>query len=128
MSYILSFILPLIYIVLFTYSLSIIFKNKFEYNLPLTFIISALTLYVSLFVFKTIYVGFIANILICLIFPIYLYKNKYSLKDIKEKYLTNGVISFLFLYVLIYLYDLNRSYTRWDELSHWGKMVKEIIR
>jgi hypothetical protein len=66
--------------------------------------------------------------LFCLVFPIYLIKNKYTFKDIKDKYLTNSVIGFITVYIFIYLYDLNRFYTRWDELSHWGKMVKEIIR
>ena len=128
MGYVTSFIFPLIYIILFTYSLTVIFKNKFEHNIVLTFVISALSLYVSLFVFRTIYVGLVINILFCLVFPIYLIKNKYTFKDIKNKYLTNSVIGFITVYVFIYLYDLNRFYTRWDELSHWGKMVKEIIR
>ena len=128
MGYITSFVFPLIYIILFTYSLTVIFKNKFEHNLVLTFVISALTLYMSLFVFHTIYVGLVINILFCLVFPIYLIKNKYTFKDIKDKYLTNSVIGFITVYIFIYLYDLNRFYTRWDELSHWGKMVKEIIR
>ncbi|MBR6073438.1 MAG: hypothetical protein IKP76_03865 [Bacilli bacterium] len=128
MGYITSFVFPLIYIILFTYSLTVIFKNKFEYNIVLTFVISALMLYVSLFVFHTIYVGLVINILFCFIFPIYLIKNKYTFKDIKNKYLTNTLIGFIAVYIFIYLYDLNRFYTRWDELSHWGKMVKEIIR
>ena len=128
MSYIISFILPIIYILFFTYSLSMVFKTKFEYSLPFTFILSGLSLFISLFVFKTIYVGFILCILFSLIFPIHLYRNKYSLQEIKDKYLTNGVIAFICLYIIVYLYDLNRSFTRWDELSHWGKMVKEIIR
>ena len=128
MSYILSFILPFIYILLFTESLCLLFKNKFEHSLPFTFIISAIIMYISLMVFKTLYVGLVINILICLVFPIYLIRKKYSIKDIKNKYLTNGVISFFVIYLLIFIYDLNRSYTRWDELSHWGKMVKEMIR
>jgi hypothetical protein len=106
----------------------VVFKNKFEHDIPLTFIISSIIMYVSLYTFKNIYVGLVLNILICLIFPIYLIKNKYSFKDIKDKYLTNGVICFLVLYLIVYLYDLNRFFTRWDELSHWGKMVKEIFR
>lgn len=128
MGYITSFIFPLIYILLFTGSLSIIFKNKVDHNFPLTFVISALSLYISLMVFNTIYVGLVINILICLIFPIYLIVKKVPLKEIKDTYLTNGVIAFICLFIFIYLYDLNRMYTRWDELSHWGKMVKEIIR
>jgi len=129
MSYIVSFILPLLYIIFYTYSLTILFKKiKFEHALPLTLILSAIIMYISLYLFKTIYFGLGLNVGLCLIFPIHLIKNKYSLKEIKKEYLTNGLISFIFIYIVIYLYDLNRYYTRWDELSHWGKMVKEIIR
>ena len=52
MGYITSFVFPLIYIILFTYSLTVIFKNKFEYNIVLTFVISALMLYVSPYIFN----------------------------------------------------------------------------
>ena len=128
MGYIISFILPLIFIVLFTETLCLFFKNDFKHSLPFTFIINAIILYISLMVFKTIYVGLGVSLLISLVFPIYLIKNKYTIKDIKKKYLTNDLISFFCLYIFIFLYDLNRFYTRWDELSHWGKMVKEIIR
>ena len=130
MSYIISFILPLVYLLFYSYSLTIIFRNKikFEHALPIGIVLSSLIMYISLMLFKTIYLGLGINVGLCLLFPIHLIRNKYTWKKIKKDYITNGVIAFIFIYILIYLYDLNRYYTRWDELSHWGKMVKEIIR
>lgn len=121
-------LLPLIYIICFTYSLSLFIKTKFERLLPFTFVISGLMLFISGFIFKTFYVGLILCILFALIFPIHLIKKKMSISDIKKKYITKGLIAFLAVYVVVYLLDFNRFFTRWDELSHWGKMVKEMIK
>ena len=119
-----SFIFPLMFLIFFTETLMIFFKTKFEKTLPLTFFISAIMLYLSQFIFHTFKVGYILNILFCLIFPIYVIKNK---KKIKE-YITPGLIGFISLYIIIFILDFNRFFTRWDELSHWGKMVKEMYK
>lgn len=123
-----SFIFPLIYMIFFTYSLSIFIKKKFERLLPFTLIISGISLFLSQFIFKTFYVGFAVCILFSLIFPIKLLLKKEKFKDIKEKYITKGLLAFIVLYLIVYIMDFNRFFTRWDELSHWGKMVKEMIK
>ena len=118
-----------IYIVFFTFSLMNICKKKFEHVLPFTFILSALSLFISQFVFKTFIIGYI----LCLIFALEflvkgLFINKLKFKEFKTKYLTKGFVSFSLLYLLVIIYDFNRFFTHWDELSHWGKMVKEMFR
>ena len=121
-----AFILPLLYFICFTETLMIFFKKKFEKVLPLTFFISAITLYLSGLLFKNFYIGFIICIIFSLIFPIYLIKNRKNIK-IKD-YFSSGFMIFILIYLLIYILDFNRFFTRWDELSHWGKMVKEMIK
>lgn len=37
-------------------------------------------------------------------------------------------IAFIVLYTFIFLFDYNRGFTHWDEMSHWGPMVKENLR
>lgn len=37
-------------------------------------------------------------------------------------------IAFIVLYSFIFLFDYNRGFTHWDEMSHWGPMVKENLR
>ena len=122
-----ALIVPLIYIICFTETLMLIMKTKFERTLPLTFIISAIMLFISGFLFKTFYVGFIFCIIFSLGFPIYLIKNRKKI-DIKKQYITPGFIAFIIIYLFIFIFDFNRFFTRWDELSHWGKMVKEMFK
>ncbi len=123
-----NFIMMLMYVTFFTYSLVIIFKSKFEKMLPLTLMMSALVLYLSGYFFDTFKIGFILCLLFSLYFPFYIIKNKMKLNEIKEKYLTKGYKAFLVLYLIIFILDFNRFFNVWDELSHWGKMVKEMYR
>lgn len=37
-------------------------------------------------------------------------------------------IAFVILYTAVFFFDLNRGFTHWDEISHWGPMVKENLR
>lgn len=37
-------------------------------------------------------------------------------------------IAFIILYTAVFFFDLNRGFTHWDEMSHWGPMVKENLR
>ena len=39
-----------------------------------------------------------------------------------------GFFSFLLIALFVILADNNRIFSGWDELQHWGKMVKEMIR
>lgn len=121
-----AFILPLLFIIFFTESLMLIFKTKFNKTLPLTFIIPAIMLYLSQFLFKTFSIGFIICILISLLFPICLIKNKSKINY--KDYITKELLTFIILYIIIFILDFNRFFTRWDELSHWGKMVKEMYK
>lgn len=37
-------------------------------------------------------------------------------------------IAFVILYTAVFFFDLNHGFTHWDEISHWGPMVKENLR
>lgn len=43
-------------------------------------------------------------------------------------FLTPGLAAFLWVILFFFIVDLGRSFTLWDEFSHWGVMVKEMIR
>lgn len=51
-----------------------------------------------------------------------------KLKAFASNYFTFGFFLFIVLYCLVYALDLYRSFTIWDEFSHWGVMVKEMLR
>ena len=126
-----SFILPLIYFVLANITTIIITKKSFGKVLPLTIMISSFTLFFSQVLFSTFLVGFVVNILLALFSIGYIIITKYKKKDLtqlKNNFLTKGFYAFILIYIAIFIFDLNRSFTVWDEYSHWGVMVKEMFR
>lgn len=125
------YIKPLLFILFYNLSLTIVFKKTFGKCIPLTFIISTLIIYISGYIFKMFNIGFLINILISLssiFIIIYRLVKKESIKKIKENYFTKAFYYFLIISILFILYDLGRGFSQWDELSHWGVMVKEMLR
>ena len=127
----LGFIFILLYYLLANGFFVVVFKKTFGKCLPLTFIINAFVYFLSQMLFNTFKVGFVINLLFALLFAIYLIAliiKKKDLQFIKKNYLSSGFYSFITIYVLVIIYNFNRVFDRWDELSHWGKMVKEMFR
>lgn len=124
-----NILLVYIYMIMFSNSLVNITKRSLLKVLPFTVMISAIALFVSQFVFHTFYVGLALLILFCFEFIVSdIFIKKKSLKELKEIYITKDLLVFSIVYLLIIIYDFRRFYTHWDELSHWGKMVKEMYR
>lgn len=123
-----NFFLPLLYFLAITGTFVFIFKKKFGYLLPISFMITAFSLFFSQFIFHTFKIGFYMNLILALIFPfLFLY---YFIKDKKnmQYYFTKGFYAFIILYLSVYLLDYYRTFSVWDEFSHWGVMVKEMFR
>ncbi|MDO4526531.1 MAG: hypothetical protein Q4B87_00345 [Candidatus Saccharibacteria bacterium] len=128
LEYITSFAIPILYFMAITATLVFLTKKSFGKCLPLGMILSAFLLFFSQLMFNTFTVGFVIGI-ICAVaaIPLAIFKRK-ELSEFKKLYFTSGFVVFLVIYVLVYIYDLNRGFTMWDELSHWGMMVKEMVR
>ncbi len=122
-----AFLLPLLYILAFTGSLSFLLRKKFGYCLPLTVIFTAFLLFFSQFLFSTFSIGFYFCILFSCSFFLFLFLFRKDKNRIKN-YFSKGFFAFLILYGMIYLLDYNRTFSTWDEFSHWGVMVKEMVR
>ena len=127
-SYIISFIAPLAYFLFLTAFLVCLTKRSFGKCLVLGMMLSAFLLFFSQLIFGTFMVGFVIGV-ICAVaaIPLGVIKRK-DFSKFKELYFTSGFVVFLVLYIVVYIYDLNRGFSRWDELSHWGMMVKEMVR
>ena len=123
-----GFILPLFYLLLSNATTVCIFKKKFIKVLPITLMFIVFPLFISGVVFSTFKIGIMINLLYCLCFIPYLLIKKENRKEFKDNYLSLGLIAFFVLYVFVYLFDLNRNFTVWDEFSHWGVMLKEMLR
>ena len=120
-----NLIFPLLYFLLANGTIVYISKKSFGKCIPLTMMITAFVMFFSQVLFGTFKIGFYFNILIAILFPIFLIINK---KDIKAKYFSNGFYAFLTIYVFLFIFNYNRSFTNWDEWSHWGVMIKEMFR
>lgn len=126
-----SFIIPLLYFLLLTGFFVLIFKKSFGKCIPISFFFTALTYFFSQVLFKTFKVGFLVNILLVLLFSILLIikrNDKKTIKEFKDNYFSLGFKVFLVIYLCVFIFDLNRNFSVWDEFSHWGVMVKEMLR
>ena len=132
MLYILYFIIPLVFFLLFNGSLVLITRKEFGKCMPLSFILCALVMYASQAVFGTFNIGFYSLIFFAFIsIPILIFlfiKKKNLFDDFKKRYFDKGLVAFLVIYVFFYIFDLRRYFSAWDEFSHWGVMVKEMFR
>ncbi len=128
---IISFFSILSYFLLANLSTVIISGKQFGKCLPLTLMSSAFLLFFSQIILKTFTVGFYIGIGYSLLSFGYLFyrrKDKTILKRIKGNYITPSFYSFIIIIILITILDFNRTYSHWDEFSHWGEMLKEMIR
>lgn len=126
-----SFIMPLLYLLLFTGTTSILFKKNFGKCLPISFILTSLVLYLSGLIFKTFSVGIIISGLYSLIFPGYIIYNlikKKSLNNVVKNYFSIGLYLFIILYIIIYVMNIGKYFNYWDEYGFWGYIVKNMLR
>lgn len=123
-----SLLAPLGYLLLLTATLVFLTKRTFGKCLPLAMILSAFLLFFSQLVFGTFRVGFVVGVL-CALFAIVIgfWKRK-EWAEFCARYFTSGFWVFLTIYVLVFIYDFARGFSAWDEFSHWGMMVKEMVR
>ena len=105
-------------------------KRAFGYCIPVTMMLAVLVLYFSQFIFHTFDVGLYLLIgssvlsLLVFLYEIVFKKNNKFCFD----FFTGGFWAFLTVCFIFFLIDYNRHFSTWDEFSHWGKMVKEMLR
>lgn len=102
-------------------------KKSFGISLPVTFIFSVLLTYFGQLIFHTftLGIGFCFVAAVCAV-GLLIYRRKD--KDFLERVFSGGFFVFLIIYLFFFILDIRRHFSSWDELSHWGKMVKEMLR
>lgn len=126
-----NFIVFYIFFILFNTSTCIFIKNKFGKSLPISVMLVSFSMYISQMIFKTFNVGFILSILYCFYSVIYIFiniKDKNKMDKVKNYVFSSGFYVFLVITAVLMIFDWNRTFTRWDEFSHWGEMLKEMLR
>ena len=126
-----SFLLPLIVILLSNATTVYIFKKSFGKTLIFTLLLFSFPLFISGLIFNSFKIGYILNILYSISIIPFLIKNRKNtslIMNFKSNYFSMGFFAFLAIYLFVFIYDFNRSFTMWDEKSHWGVMLKEMLR
>lgn len=118
---------PALLLVLVNLVPCILFQQKFGRALPVTMVAVSLFMIIFQFVFHSFqfayyffYVLAIAGIALTLFFK--------DRKKNLELVFSTGFVSFFVIVLVMILVDHDRIFSMWDELQHWGKMVKEMIR
>ena len=122
-----GFIIPLIYILGNVILVKRFFIKSFELILPLSLVLSTLLVYM---------IGLLTNISIGINFILIMGVGAIGLelydsirsKSINMAFFSPSFVVFVFLYTIVYFMNLNRLFSAWDEFSHWGPMVKEMLR
>ena len=124
------FLLPLIYFLLSNGLLVYLSKRSFGKCLPLTMMINSFTYFFSQILFHTFKVGFYINLLYSISFLIIIIirRKKKEIQVLKTNFFSKGFYAFIIIYFMIYIFDFNRVFSLWDEYSHWGVMIKEMLR
>lgn len=107
-------------------------------TIPVVVVCIPLLPYVSGLLFNNLSAGFFAEIALCLFVAIFVIK--WLIKNARAAFATGtrlvninvskrwGVFLFLAIYCLIYMHDFRGGFLQWDEFSHWGMMLKELLR
>lgn len=125
-----SFILPLLFIICSAGTLIFVTKRSFGEVLPVSLIFSSLIVFAFAFCGQML-IGYYITFLIAIAFPIIFVILAIRHKDCSNLFnnLFNPVFCiFIIIYAFIFFLNYNRGFTEWDEISHWGPMVKEILR
>ena len=122
-----SFLFPLLFLLGITLTNSIIFNEKFEKVLPVAIMECLVITYIT--GFFSLLIGFWFGIFLSLsCIPLFFIMNKKHDYCFHKTYLTNMFWVFLILYFCIFVMNLGKSFSHWDDFSHWGVMAKELIR
>lgn len=126
-----SFILPLLFIICTSGTMTAISEKRFEETLPVSLMFSTLVVFITGF-FGQLLIGYFIVLLIAIAFPVMilvLYIRKRDISSLSKNILTPGFCVFIIIYIVVFLLNLNKGFTRtFDEFAHWGPMVKETLR
>ncbi len=125
-----SFIIPLLFIICLSGTVLFLSKRRFEEVLPLSLMIGMLIIFVFAY-FDNIKLGFYLTLLVATAFPVIIIFRLIKQKKINlilGNLFTPAFFIFIIIYTLIFFLNYNRGFTVWDEISHWGPMVKEMLR
>ncbi len=129
-----AFINPLLYCILTGSAWASFFHKRFTQSLPPAFFTQILiTLLCGLTIQKlsiSLYIG-IALALLALAAGLFRSKRRdssFTLKVFIEEQWHSGLFLFILFYVFCFVSNHGKRFYSWDEVSHWGRFLKESLR
>ena len=117
--------LIVLFVVCYSATLALLTNRRIGRCIAPGLISMGLILYISQMVFASFQPGIavLLFVTISVIPAMIIYRRR-----VKVVLFTNGLSCFLIAAVIFTILDYHRSFTQWDELSHWGMMTKEMLR
>ena len=125
---ILHLLIPLVVYISITSAISILIKKSFGRVIPLTLCGSALIMYISQIIFSTFNPGFYGILALAAVSVIYIIISIVRKNENVHFGFSAGLAAFLAIYLVACYLLLGKQLADWDELTHWGMMVKESLR
>lgn len=125
-----SIVLPLLYILLISLSLTVFLNKRFNDVVIFSFLIPVFLIY-TLGLVGSLKLGFYLSLILCFIWIIPFLikiKDKKFIINIIDNYFTLGFFVFIGLFIGVSFFLRYASFFQWDDFTHWGPMVKEMYR
>lgn len=122
-----SYIIPITFFILIAFLVIVLTNRRFEEVFPVVLISSAVIMYIGGFI--NLYFSFLtlgAGIVFLVLFLII--KKRHLFAEGRKRLLTPAFFAFVLIYFFLIILNYGRNFTKWDEYSHWGPMVKELFR
>lgn len=120
-------IIPFVFFALFSITLCRVSKKAFGFCLPVSMIMSVMIIYLSQVLMSSFSFGYLIIFAIAGMGGLLCVQAKRD-AVFKNTIFSTGFFIYIFIFILFFIIDYNRHFTTWDELSHWGLMVKEMLR
>lgn len=120
-------IIPFGVLILVNSLISVLSRKKFGKSLPLTMMLVVLVLYLSQIIGDTFNYGLIL-LALAAAGGIGVIALSVKRKENRSLLWSNGFWVFLAIFILYFIMSYKRQLFQWDELMHWGKMVKQMLR
>lgn len=124
---ILSFVAPLLVCLALGGGVALWFRRPFGQALPVGLLGGGLLLYLGTLLTGRFWVGCLL-VMLAAVAGAFACLRPQGRGDAAALVVTPGLAAFLALYCYIFVLHSGRSFAWWDEFSHWGVMVREILR